>query len=347
MRPSETRGEAIRRFILRNVQANPRTISRLAGEEFGVGRQAVGRHLRRLVEQGALRQSGRTNSRVYRLAVVGEWTGTYAIAESSDEDLVWRNDVAAVLGDLPGNVRNIWHHGFTEMFNNAVDHSAGSRIIVAVKTTAVMAEMQVQDNGVGIFRKIQRERGLLDERHAIFELSKGKLTTDPERHTGEGIFFTSRMFDAFEILSGAVFFSQGIGDEEDWLLERPKSLDGTAVFMRLDNETSRTTREIYDQFTGDDEDVPAFSKTVVPVRLAQYGDDRLISRSQAKRVLARVDRFSTVLLDFRDVPTIGQAFADEVFRVFRREHPDVSIIPVNENPEVKRMIGRTQPALET
>ena len=347
MRPSETRGEAIRRFILRNVQANPRTISRLAGEEFGVGRQAVGRHLRRLVEQGALRQSGRTNSRVYRLAVVSEWTGTYAIAESSDEDLVWRNDVAAVLGDLPGNVRNIWHHGFTEMFNNAVDHSAGSRIIVAVKTTAVMAEMQVQDNGVGIFRKIQRERGLLDERHAIFELSKGKLTTDPERHTGEGIFFTSRMFDGFEILSGAVFFSQGIGDEEDWLLERPKSLDGTAVFMRLDNETSRTTREIYDQFTGDDEDVPVFSKTVVPVRLAQYGDDRLISRSQAKRVLARVDRFSTVLLDFRDVPTIGQAFADEVFRVFRREHPDVSIIPVNENPEVKRMIGRTQSALET
>ena len=346
MGPPTARGEAIRHFILRNVQANPRTISRLAGEEFSIGRQGIGRHLRRLVEEGALLQSGRTNNRVYRLAVQ-EWIGTYPIAGSSDEDVVWRNDVAATLGDLPDNVRNIWHHGFTEMFNNAVDHSAGSRVIVAVKATAVMAEMQIQDDGVGIFRKIQRERGLLDEHHAIFELSKGKLTTDPERHTGEGIFFTSRMFDAFEILSGAVFFSHEIGAEEDWLLERPKSLAGTAVFMRLDNETSRTTREIYDQFTGDDGDVPVFSKTVVPVRLAQYGDDRLISRSQAKRVLARVDRFSTVLLDFRDVPTIGQAFADEVFRVFRREHPDVSIIPINPNPEVRRMIGRTQSALET
>ena len=343
MHRSVARGVAIRRFILRNVQANPRAISRLAGEEFGVGRQAVSRHLRRLVEEGALRQSGRTNSRVYRLAVVREWNRTYAIGESADEDSIWRKDIAAVPGDLPGNVRNIWHHGFTEMFNNAVDHSAGSRIIVVVKTTADTAEMQIQDDGVGIFRKIQQERGLLDERHALFELSKGKLTTDPERHTGEGIFFTSRMFDAFEILSGGVFFSHEIDQEEDWLLERPKSLDGTAVFMRLDNETSRTTREIYDQFTGDDEDVPVFSKTVVPVRLAQYGDDRLISRSQAKRVLARVDRFSTVLLDFRDVPAIGQAFADEVFRVFRREHPEVSIVPINDNPDVKRMVARAQP----
>ncbi len=343
MHPSIARGESIRQFILRNVQANPRTISRLAGEKFAVGRQAVSRHLRRLVEEGALHQSGQTNNRVYRLAVLREWTRTYPIGESSDEDLVWRNGIAAVLGDLPENVRGIWHHGFTEMFNNAEDHSAGSTIVVAITTTAVTAEMQIQDDGVGIFRKIQRERDLLDERHAIFELSKGKLTTDPQRHTGEGIFFTSRMFDAFEILSGAVFFSHEIAKAEDWLLERPKSFDGTAVFMRLDNSTSRTTREIFDQFTGDDEDVPVFSKTVVPVRLAQYGDDRLISRSQAKRVLARVDRFSTVLLDFRNVPTIGQAFTDEVFRVFRREHPDVSIIPINDNPEVKRMIARAQP----
>ena len=125
------------------------------------------------------------------------------------------------------------------------------------------------------------------------------------------------------------------------MLEPPESADGTAVFMRLDNDATRTTREVFDRFT-DDDDIPVFSKTVVPVRLAQYGDDRLISRSQAKRVLARVDRFSTVLLDFRDVPTIGQAFADEVFRVFRRAHPDLNIVPINENAEVKRMIARAQ-----
>ena len=346
MSRSTARGEAVRRFLLRNVQTHPRTISRLASEEFGVGRQAVSRHLRRLVEEGALHQSGRTNSRVYRLAVAREWTRTYGIGESSDEDLVWRSDIAAVLGDLSENARGIWHYGFTEMFNNAVDHSAGSTILVAMKTTAVTAEMLILDDGVGIFRKIRRERGLLDERHAILELWKGKLTTDPQRHTGEGIFFTSRMFDAFDILSGGVFLAHELGRQEDWILERPAQDSGTAVFLRLDNETPRTTREVFDRFTGG-EDEPAFNKTVVPVRLAQYGNDQLISRSQATRVLARVDLFSTVLLDFEGVPAIGRAFADEVFRVFRRDHPDVSIVPINDNPEVKRMIARAQSALET
>ena len=338
------RGEAIRRYILRNVRANPRSISKLATEKFMVSRQAINTHLRRLVSEGALRQTGRTNNRAYALAPVAEWNQLYFVANQPAEDLVWRNDVSGSLGSLPENVRDIWSYGFTEMFNNALDHSDGKTIYVAITKTAVGTEMMVMDDGVGIFRKIQDELGLLDERHAIFELAKGKLTTDPRRHTGEGIFFTSRMFDAFDILSGGVFFSHEIGREEDWLMERPTRREGTTVFMKLDNHTSRTARRIFDNFTSGD--VPGFNKTVVPVKLAQYGNDKLISRSQAKRVLARVELFSDVVLDFRDVPTIGQAFADEVFRVFRNEHPNVTVVPIRTNAEVRRMIDRaTSPRL--
>jgi anti-sigma regulatory factor (Ser/Thr protein kinase) len=67
--------------------------------------------------------------------------------------------------------------------------------------------MVIWDHGIGIFNKIKNMLGLLDERHAVLELTKGKLTTDPRGHTGEGIFFTSRMFDTFYILSGEVFLS--------------------------------------------------------------------------------------------------------------------------------------------
>lgn len=335
------RGEAIRRYILRNVGANPRSISKLAAGKFSVSRQAINTHLRRLVSAGALRQTGRTNNRAYALAPVAEWNRLYSVAKRPAEDLVWRNDVSEVLGPLPENVRDIWSYGFTEMFNNALDHADGETIYVAVTKTAVGTEMMVMDDGVGIFRKIQDELGLLDERHAIFELTKGKLTTDPRRHTGEGIFFASRMFDAFDILSGGVFFSHEIGKEEDWLMEQPTRGAGTAVFMKLDNHTSRTARKVFDNFTSGD--VPAFNKTVVPVKLAQYGNDKLISRSQAKRVLARAELFSDVVLDFRGVPTIGQAFADEVFRVFRNGHPDVTLVPVGANAEVRRMIDRVAP----
>jgi len=105
-----------------------------------------------------------------------------------------------ILNDLPDTVLNIWAHGVTEMFNSGKDHSSGSSVSVHIVMSAVTTEMIIMDDGVGIFRRIQQAMNLLDERHAIFELSKGKLTTDPARHSGEGIFFTSRMFDGFDIL---------------------------------------------------------------------------------------------------------------------------------------------------
>jgi uncharacterized protein (DUF1330 family) len=93
------------------------------------------------------------------------------------------------------------------------------------------------------------------------------------------------------------------------------------------------------QFTDGDDD--GFTKIVVPVILSQF-DDILISRSQAKRLLVRVDQFRVVVMDFKDVDEIGQAFADEVFRVFRNQHPDVAISHVNASPDVQRMIRRAE-----
>jgi hypothetical protein len=118
---------------------------------------------------------------------------------------------------------------------------------------------------------------------------------------------------------------------------------GTTVFMELSNHTSRTSQKIFDQYAGPDEDY-GFNKTIVPVNLAQYGNDKLISRSQAKRVVARLELFKTILFDFSGVPTIGQAFADEIFRVFANEHPGISLLPIHANSEVSRMIARVKHA---
>ncbi|HUF46309.1 MAG TPA: DUF4325 domain-containing protein, partial [Vicinamibacterales bacterium] len=333
------RGEQIRHFILKNVQGNSNKISKLTAEKFGITRQAVNQHMKKLEHQGVLTVKGRTRNRIYELAPIFQWDKLYQLGPDLEEDVVWRKDIGPALGKLPENVRDIWAYGFTEMLNNARDHSAGSTVFVSIQKTAVTTEMSILDNGVGIFRKIQEALGLLDERHAIFELSKGKLTTDPLKHSGEGIFFTSRVFDAFDILSGGIFFSHEFGKDEDWLMERESPKSGTSVFLKLDNHTARTTKKIFDQYSSDNDDY-GFTKTVVPVKLAQYGNDKLISRSQAKRVTARVELFKRVILDFENVPMIGQAFADEVFRVFQFSHPEVELVAVNANSEVKRMITR-------
>ncbi len=327
--------------MLEHVEAHPTDIAKFTSSHFKITRQAINKHLQRLVSEGSLKWKGNTRNRVYSLAPLADWGKSYRIDSTLEEHVVWKADIRPALGNLPDNVMNIWNHGFTEMFNNAIDHSEGNKISVYIRKTAASTEMMVSDDGVGIFKKIQREKDLLDERHALLELSKGKLTTDPKRHSGEGIFFTSRMFDQFQILSGGTFFSHKLGDAADWLTERAKPEDaGTTVFMTLQNHTSRTTRKIFDQFTSGEN--VGFTKTIVPVRLAQYGNDLLISRSQAKRVLARVEMFKTVIFDFKEVESIGQAFADEVFRVFARQHPEIEMHSINANSAVKRMIAHVE-----
>lgn len=334
------RGEDIRRFILDHVEKHPTNVSKMTAEHFGITRQAVNKHLQRLASEHALAVSGQTRNRIYKLSPLSEWRKLYKITPDLAEDIIWTNDLRPALDQMPDNVIDIWHYGFTEMFNNAVDHSGGSEILVRLKKTAANTEMAVFDNGIGIFKKIQTELSLVDERHAILELSKGKLTTDPDKHTGEGIFFTSRMFDSFDILSGGVYFSHKFGDAEDWILERDRFETGTGVWMKLNNHTVRTTKKIFDQYSSGED--YGFNKTVVPVKLAQYGNDKLISRSQAKRLLARVELFKVVMFDFREVSTIGQAFADEIFRVFAKDHPNIQLLNMHANSEVKRMIERAK-----
>jgi anti-sigma regulatory factor (Ser/Thr protein kinase) len=330
------RGEEIRRFILGNVEKHP-DISHVAADAFGISRQAANKHLKKLVAEGALLPEGKTRYRKYKLAALLEWTHLYTISPDIEEDRVWARDIAPVLGNLPQNVMDIWHFCITEMFNNALDHAGGTNVYIKLAKTAANTQIMLDDNGVGIFRKIQSALNLLDERHAVLELAKGKLTTDPKGHTGQGIFFTSRLLDSFDILSGGCYFTHTFGSDEDWILERPESTNGTAVFMKLNNHSARTDKQIFDQYSSGDD--YGFSKTVVPVRLAQYGEDKLISRSQAKRLLARVDLFKTVLFDFRGVETIGQAFADEIFRVFARSHPEMDMTPINASPQVQQMIN--------
>jgi len=305
-------------------------------KHFGISRQAMNRHIRNMVaEKSIIREGGATRC-LYKLVPQSEWRRTYVLEPKLSESDIWTRDIRSRLGVLPENAAGIWQWGFTEMMNNAIDHSEGAEVLVVIQRTAATVKIALHDNGVGIFKKIKAHLGLIDERHAVLELAKGKFTTDPENHSGIGIFFTSRMFDEFEIMSGDVFFSHEDKRESDYILEDMNLSGGTSVFMTLNNHTARTTRKVFLKYQ--DKDLE-FTKTVVPVRLAKYGDDNLVSRSQARRLLARVEKFKTVVLDFAGVDSIGQAFADEVFRVFPSQHKNVDLMEMHTNSDVKRMIA--------
>lgn len=294
-----------------------------------------------MTADGILKAEGNTSARRYELNAT-KVEVRYALAGEQEEHIIWREQVAPLLDGLPDNVLGMCHYGFTEMVNNAIDHSEGSELAVTVVRSSMFVEIWIVDDGVGIFHKIRKAFGLRGDKDAVLELSKGKLTTDPKRHSGEGIFFTSRMCDSFGILSGKLFFGHFL-DGSDWLLERISKSKGTTVEMTIDVATKRTLGEVFDRFAVPDE--YAFDVTHVPVALARHGDENLVSRSQAKRLVRGFDQFKKVFLDFSGVRSIGQAFADEVFRVFQIDHPDVQLMYTAAAPEVERMILRARAKL--
>ena len=326
------------KLILRLIDSGEMHVASAAAQHLGLSRQTVATRLRRLGENGVIKADGIGRGRRYKLLPVLTVRKKYQL-EGLEEYRVWQADIAPLVADLPENVVDIWRYGVTEMVNNAIDHSEGKSVIVTVERTALRTIVRVSDDGEGIFHRIQRLLGLYDPQEAILELAKGKLTTDPQRHSGEGVFFSSRVFDKFSILSQNLCFSHDTGDD-DWLIDAEEDVDGTIVMMELENDCKRTTKEVMDQFAAPDEFT--FAKTIVPVRLAQHEGEKLVSRSQAKRLTMRFERFQTVVLDFAGVEEIGQAFADEVFRVFQASHPGIEMAPVNMAPPVAAMVSRAR-----
>jgi len=322
----------ITEFLLWNIRDHPSDIVRVTQENFKISRPAVLRYIHKLIQENRIEVEGTTRNRKYSLVTASTMRRAYEINSSLAEDKVWRNDVVPLLKGIKENVVGICHYGFTEIFNNAIDHSQGTQIEIDVKIWIDKIDMRISDNGIGIFINIQQKCKLDDPLHAILELSKGKLTTEPETHSGEGIFFSSRMFDFFAILSDKLVF--GYKDNLDLLLETEDDRHGTSVHMEISTASTRTTESVFSKFTKDF----GFDKTIVPVRLARYGNENLISRSQAKRLIARLDRFKTVIFDFKEVNQIGRAFADEIFRVFANANPVIQIIPTNESKKVKALI---------
>jgi anti-sigma regulatory factor (Ser/Thr protein kinase) len=341
------RGEKIRLQILRDVKHHPNDISRHIRKIFSITPQAVNNHIRRLEKEGWLASGGVGKGKRYFLGDLRKYHSYFHITSDLAEDQIWRGHYSFIFEGLPENIVDICHYGFTEMVNNAIDHSVGEGAYVSIERNSQKIVIYVIDNGEGIFRRITRLCELSDERQAIFELSKGKLTTDPDRHTGEGIFFTSRVFDKFEIDSKGLSFSHDGGLEYDFLNESNISAEnaGTLVYMSIQRDSNRNVQEVFDKFTAGPDEFQ-FNRTIIPVRLAQYENEKLVSRSQAKRMLIRIERFQNVIFDFEGVTAIGQAFADEIFRVYAYMHPETVLVPVKMGDNVSKMIMKATFALE-
>ncbi len=327
--------EAIKNFVIDNIEKHPNDISSVLTNHFEMTKPTASKYIKELIRDNIIEKTGIGRYPKYRLK-----TTTFKVVKSLskdlEEDVIWREEISPKVKNLPENVREICLHGFTEMVNNVIDHSEGRTLTINLFIDAKKIEIWVRDDGIGIFNKIKRDLKLADPKHAILELSKGKFTSDPENHTGEGIFFTSRMFDSFIIISGELNFI-GKRGYENLLTERKLEEKGTFVSMEISKSSTLKIADVFNEYADPDKN-PGFHRTVVAVKLMEHEGDSLLSRSQAKRLVNRFDHFLEVVLDFKGVKSIGQAFADQVFRVFANAHPKVNLVAIDTSREVQNMI---------
>jgi len=260
---------------------------------------------------------------------------------SEDEILDKIKKDTGIFLNLSENIALIVDYAFTEMLNNAIEHSKSEKIDISASRDKNLIQIDLIDAGIGIFNSIIKKRKLKNELEAIQELTKGKLTTAPKEHSGEGIFFTSRVVDKL-IIQGSnkkLIFDNILND---LFIKDIKKLKGTKITFFVRVGSKRRLENIFKEYAGETFE---FAKTEVVVKLYKT-DTNYISRSQARRILIGLEKFKTIILDFRNIGTIGQAFADEVFRVWQSHHPDIKIQYQNSNENIVFMIKRAGAKVE-
>lgn len=340
--------EKILELIGKQGKVNSREIT----EVIGVSRQYVNLIISELIAEEKVIKVGSTRytfyiSKAYMAqhpeAIPSVFKKKY-INQSLEEHKVFLEieDKLLRLKELPENVRSIFTFAFSEMFNNAIEHSRSKIISVEVTMKDKFLSFIVNDAGIGVFRNIMRKRNLKSEIEAIQDLLKGKTTTMPKSHSGEGIFFTSKAGDMFTLDSFGQMLVVNNLSRDITARTTGASKRGTRVIFKIDAKSDRHLDDVFKKYTNlNDGSDYGFDKTEIRVKLFTSGGVH-ISRSQARRILAGLDKFKVILFDYENVPLVGQAFADEIYRVFQVRHPDIHLENENMSEGVRFMIERAR-----
>jgi len=337
---------SVRDLILKKLEEKGEVKSSEIVKATGYSRAYINRYFRELHEEGILLQIGKANKAKYIPAteevILKERKSINKIHRILNNVNLYEDEIfnsikkhSGIIEGLSSNVSGIVEYAFTEMLNNAIEHSESKKIEIIIEKRTGNIMFEVRDWGVGIFNNIITKKGLSSEMDAIQDLLKGKQTTAPSYHSGEGIFFTSRIGDILTIQSSQkkLIFDNLI---EDIFVRDFKNTRGTRVLFSITLDSTRAINKIFNRYSDNNYE---FSRTEVAIKLYAI-DVNYISRSQARRVLTGLENFKTIILNFEGIDTIGQAFADEIFRVWKTKNPNVNIIFKNANENVLFMIKR-------
>lgn len=319
---------------------------------FGVSRQYIAKLLSRLIIEKKIIRIGSTRYSIYttedylqKNPQLTPLVYSKTLINNNLEEHKVFNEIEhnfPTLQKLSENIKSIFEYAFSEMLNNAIEHSLSNKIKITIRLNEQDLSFIVDDFGIGVFKNIMKKRGLTSELEAVQDLLKGKTTTAPKLHSGEGIFFTSKVGDEFILDSYGCEFIANNKINDIFVKKVKGQKQGTRVTFRININNQHHLNDVFKEYTNSENSGDyGFDKTEIKVKLYILGGV-YISRSQARRILSGLEKFKAIVMDYDRVPTVGQAFADEIYRVFILKNPGIKIQDENMNETVKFMIDRAR-----
>ncbi|MFA7255555.1 MAG: DUF4325 domain-containing protein [Candidatus Omnitrophota bacterium] len=333
-------------FILKTVKAVGEISSSVVVKALKISRQTAAQHLRELVATRKLVKLGSTvdaryvpygSAKAGRQPPAITFKTVCRLPKADESSIFEQADLRLRLRKrLSEKAYRIVRFAFTEMVNNAIDHSRAASASVEMKLVGGDVEFTIRDKGIGAFESVRARFHLHDHFEALEHLMKGKQTTAPRHHSGQGIFFTSKAADIFCLKSARLKWTVDNLQKDVFVDETRARLPGTEVTFRIRHSTARDLKAIFDAYSNEDYE---FDKSKVLVRLSPKQSE-YVSRSEAKRLLFGLEKFKRIVFDFLKVKSVGQGFADEIFRVFPSRYPGIHLEPQNMTPAVRFMVER-------
>jgi len=324
-------------YITELVRRGEKCILAKVSETFGISRTSTSNYLRKLVEDGTLEKlpSGRgykLKEKIFRIEQ--SLKGPFPSEDTLIEQFLPH------LEGFPTQARQNFMHIFLEMMNNALEHAGASQVVSILRMTPIELRCVIMDDGIGIFERIRQffrkelnEEISLDD--ARLQLVSGGFTSDREKHGGEGIYNSSLIADSFGIFSSNKIFARDYEKVDPVSLDLQLPHQGTVVYFSVHRDTRKTLRDA-EHANPDD----GFFRVTLPLRLMTLTGTALIARSQARRFTFNFAEKKEVVLDFEGITELCQPFAHEIFKVYRKNHPEVQLITRNTTPEMDQLIQR-------
>ncbi len=327
----------IETFIMEIAERKGKVAAMKLVKKTGFSHAYVHRILQRLVDGGHLYKTGSTKNARYVPATTGSidkakaginyYSRVFKSTRGLDSNKILEElKKKFTFTGIAENAAEVFDYSFTGLLSNAIRHSKTEKLNITVEKKEGVLTFEIRDFGIGIINSIKDKFKLASDEDAVIELIKGSQ---------KGIFGPAKGADILTIQTGVkkIIFNNLI---DDIFVRTIKPFTGAKILFKINIDSSRNPADILSKDLGNNNVSDAAR---IFIKLFSQGN-KYVSRSEARKALDGMGKFKTLILDFKDIENIGQGFVDEVFMVWKRNHPDTKITIENANNDVMFMIKR-------